>query len=260
MKKTSPESTRSTEPAESEGIRLQKYLSRAGRASRREAERLMLEGRVRVNGKVTQELGVRVVPGRDLVELDGEPVTYGEVRWIAFHKPPGVLTTRSDPHGGRTVYDVLPPELGTLRYVGRLDRPTEGLLLLTNDGDVANGIQHPSRRVEREYLVVANGDVKSASLDALRTGVELEDGPARAASVRIVERSANHTTLRLVLTEGRKREVRRMLLQVGHGVHRLVRLRFGAVKLGDLEAGAWRDLRPDERQALVALAGSKQKG
>ena len=214
----------------------------------------MLAGRVSVNGEVVRELGIRVVQGLDTVEVDGELVTRTEVRWIAFHKPPGVLTTRNDPHGGGTVYDLLPPELGALRYVGRLDGPTEGLLLLTNDGDVANGLQHPSRGVEREYLVVANGDVGRASLAALTHGVDLEDGPARAASARIVERGAYDTTLRLVLTEGRKREVRRMMLEIGHRVSRLVRLRFGTVYLGDLEAGAWRDLEHEEQQSLVALS------
>ena len=214
----------------------------------------MLAGRVSVNGEVVRELGVRVVEGRDTVEVDGELVTSTVVRWIAFHKPPGVLTTRSDPHGGRTVYDLLPPEMGALRYVGRLDRPTEGLLLFTNDGDVANGIQHPSRGVEREYLVVANGEVSRTSLTALTEGVDLEDGPAKAASARIVERGAHHTTLRLVLTEGRKREVRRMMLEVGHGVSRLVRLRFGTISLGDLAAGAWRELGHDEVRSLVALS------
>lgn len=215
---------------------------------------MMLAGRVSVNGEVVRELGLRVVEGRDIVEVDGEVITRTEVRWIAFHKPPGVLTTRSDPHGGRTVYDLLPPELGALRYVGRLDRLTEGLLLLTNDGDVANGLQHPSRGVEREYLVVANGEVSRASLATLTQGVDLEDGLAKAASVRIVERGKLDTTLRLVLTEGRKREVRRMMLEVGHGVSRLVRLRFGTITLGDLKAGAWRELEHDERKSLVALS------
>ena len=217
----------------------------------------MLEGRVCLNGEVVRELGVRVVPGRDTVEVDGEAVTSAELRWIAFHKPPGVLTTRSDPHGGRTVYDLLPPELGALRYVGRLDRPTEGLLLLTNEGDVANELQHPSRRVEREYLVVVNGDVSRGSLEALMIGVDLEDGAARAASARVVARGKHDTTLRLVLTEGRKREVRRMMLEIGHGVRRLVRLRFGTVELGHLEAGAWRDLEHDEVERLVALSGPR---
>ena len=217
----------------------------------------MLAGRVRVNGEVVRELGVRVVEGRDTVELDGELVTTAEVRWVALHKPPGVLTTRSDPHGGKTVYDLLPPELSALRYVGRLDRPTEGLLLLCNDGDVANGLQHPSREVEREYFVVANGDVSQESLAALTRGVDLEDGPARAKSARIVERDELYTTLLLVLTEGRKREVRRMMLAIGHGVQRLVRLRFGTVKLGDLEVGTWRELADDERKSLVALSAKR---
>ena len=214
----------------------------------------MLAGRVKVNGEIVSELGVRVTPGIDAVELDGEAVEISAVRWIALHKPPGVLTTRSDPHGGKTVYDLLPPELAGLRYVGRLDRPTEGLLLFTNDGDVAHGLQHPSREVEREYLVVINGDIGNDDLARLRSGVELEDGLARAHSVYVFERGARDTSLRLILREGRKREVRRMLLSLGHGVRRLVRLRFGTVVLGELGPGEWRDLERDERDSLLALS------
>lgn len=236
----------------SEGVRLQKLISRAGRASRREAERLIVEGRVRVNGHAVRRLGTRVVPGRDRVEVDGEPLSVPAPVWVAFHKPPGVLTTRRDPHGGRTVYDVLPRELASLRYAGRLDRDSEGLLLLTNDGDAAHRLQHPSGGLEREYRVEVAGRVDSADVRRLREGVELEDGPARAHRVAVVEAGPVRSTLDLVLTEGRKREVRRMLGALGHPVRRLRRTRFGPVRLGDLAPGAWRPLEPAEVRALLA--------
>ena len=235
----------------SEGVRLQKYLSRAGRASRREAERLMEAGRVRVNGDVVSELGVRVVPGRDLVELDGQPVTVPPEVWVAFHKPPGVLTTRSDPRGGKTVYDLLPGDLAGLRYVGRLDKDAEGLLLLTNDGEGAHRVQHPSGEIEREYRAEVAGTVGQQVLRSLERGVELEDGMARARRATLVEAGPVSSTVDLVLTEGRKREVRRMMSTVGHHVLRLTRTRFGPVRLGDLAPGAHRQLTADEIEGLV---------
>lgn len=237
----------------SEEMRLQKFLSRAGVASRREAERMMLAGRVRVNGEPAVELGLRVRPDSDTVELDGKKVALAEPRWIAFHKPEGVLTTRSDPHGGTTIYDVLPDDCAGLRYMGRLDRDTAGLLLLTNDGDLAHALQHPSGEVEREYRVEVVGAVGRATLERLTDGVELDDGPARAVRVEVVDRGRAATALLLVLTEGRNREVRRMLEAVGHPVRRLHRLRFGPILLGALAAGAWRPLEAREVSALRAL-------
>ena len=242
-----------------EGIRLQKLLSRAGRASRREAERLMAEGRVRVNGEVVTELGVRVVPGRDVVELDGQPVSdrgAAASTWVAFHKPVGVLTTRRDPHGGATIYDVLPAELRRLKYVGRLDRDAEGLLLLTDDGDAAHRLQHPSGEVEREYRAEVAGTVGPEEIARLIAGVELGDGPAKARRARVVEAGPVTSTVTLVITEGRKREVRRMMSAVGHPVLRLTRVRFGPVGLGDLEAGAWRPLGAAERERLLGRPAS----
>lgn len=171
----------------SEPVRVQKYLSRAGKASRREAEQLMREGRVKVNGAIVTELGTKVDPERDRVELDGVLVTQEAPRWVLFHKPPGVLTTRTDPHGGRTVYDELPGDMSGLSYVGRLDKDAEGLLLLTNDGDLAHGIQHPSGEVEREYWVEAAGVVEQSALRALTQGVTLEDGTARAKRARLLD-------------------------------------------------------------------------
>ena len=237
-----------------EGIRLQKLLSRAGLASRRDAERLIAEGRVRVNGRVVTELGVRVVAGRDVVELDGQPVSDRDAAastWVAFHKPVGVLTTRRDPHGGATIYDVLPADYRRLKYVGRLDRDAEGLLLLTDDGDAAHRLQHPSGEVEREYEAEVAGTIGRGEIDRLLAGVELGDGPARAKRAQILEAGRVRSTVRLVLTEGRKREVRRMMSAVGHPVQRLTRIRFGAVRLGDLEPGACRPLAQEELEQLL---------
>jgi len=238
------------EEPERGGERLQKVLSRAGVASRRAAERMILAGRVRVNGEVVRSLGVRVDPARDRVEVDGVRVEERPVEWILMHKPPGVLTTRRDPHGGRTVYDLLPEELRALPYVGRLDRDTEGLLLLTNDGEASRRLQHPSFSVEREYEVEVARRPGREVLERLRRGVELEDGPARAWRVGVLEEGEGRTTLRLVLREGRKREVRRMMEAVGHRVLRLRRVRFGPVRLGDLRPGGWRRLTEHEIRTL----------
>jgi pseudouridine synthase len=227
----------------------------AGRASRREAERLLLAGRIRVNGQVVTELGTRVTPGIDAVELDGEVVVLPtRTKWIAFNKPPGVLTTRRDPHGGKTVYDILPEQVADLKYVGRLDRPTEGLILFSNEGEMIHGLLHPSRGVEREYRVTVKGVPTRDTLGRLRRGVELDDGPARAKEIALVEGGEREAVVVLVITEGRKREVRRMMEAVGHAVLRLVRVRFGPVALGDLPSGAWRPLTSDETKSLRALA------
>ncbi|MEJ2540127.1 MAG: pseudouridine synthase [Gemmatimonadota bacterium] len=230
-------------------MRLQKFLSRAGASSRREGERLIQAGRVRVNGRVVTELGTRVEPDRDQVELDGESLSLPGFQWILLHKPAGVLTTADDPGGGAIVYDLLPERFHGLRYVGRLDRETEGLLLLTNEGDVLHRLTHPSYQVEREYRAWVEGPVSAATLRRLVDGVELEDGPARA--VRAWSPSASGPDeICLVLTEGRNREVRRMLEAVGHPVRRLVRQRFGPVALGTLAAGRWRELTKEEIHTL----------
>jgi 23S rRNA pseudouridine2605 synthase len=211
----------------------------------------MRAGRVRVNGEVVSEMGVRVVAGRDTVEVDGEVVTIPAVRWIAFHKPVGVLTTRSDPHGDKTVYDVLPEEFTGLRYVGRLDRDAHGLILLTNDGEAANRIQHPSGEVERCYEIEVAGTVDRGAIQELVRGVALDDGPARAKRAELLESGPVSSRVSLVLTEGRKREVRRMLSAVGHPVLKLCRVRYGSVRLGDLKPGAWRELTDAEVETLV---------
>jgi 23S rRNA pseudouridine2605 synthase len=210
----------------------------------------MAAGRVTVNGAVVTELGTKVVADRDVVAVDGEPVGSAATRWVAFNKPPGVLTTRSDPHGGETVYDRLPADHAGLRYVGRLDRDAEGLLLLTNDGDTAHALQHPSGEVEREYWLEVAGTVERPSLRMLLAGVDLDDGPARARRAELLEAGDVTSHLTLVIAEGRKREVRRMLSAVGHPVLRLRRTRYGPIVLGDLARGAWRELDGREVRAL----------
>lgn len=244
-------------------MRIQKYLSRAGVASRREAERLVLEGRVRVNGRLIRELGVAVVPGADRVEVDGRPVVPGEEggvgTWLMLHKPRGVVTTRRDPQGRSTVYGMLPPEYRTLRYVGRLDRDTEGLLLFTDRGELLHRLTHPSFGVEREYRVWVQGTPHRGTLDRLRKGVQLEDGPARAREVRLVRGTQDGAVLQVVMVEGRKREVRRLLEAVGHRVTRLCRVRFGPLRLGGLKAGEWRLLNNHEIRALARAAGVRDQ-
>ena len=223
-------------------MRLQRFLAQAGVASRRAAEALIQEGRVAVNGVRVTQLGTRVDPAHDRVTVDGREVRPLTTEWVALHKPPGYVSTRHDPQGRRTLYDLLPPELAHLFYVGRLDTDSEGLVLLTNDGAIAHRLLHPRYRVERVYEADVEGDPARATLDRLVRGVPLEDGIARALRA---ERLAPGR-VRLTLTEGRKREVRRMLAGVGHPVRRLVRTRYGTVELGSLPVGQWRRLEPHE--------------
>lgn len=230
-------------------MRLQKYLSRAGVTSRRKAEGLIVGGRVSVNGDVITELGTRVDPERDEVSVDGVVAVLAPARWVVFFKPKGLLTTENDPRAGKTIYDVLPANFTGMRYVGRLDRETEGLLLLTNDGDLAHRITHPSFQVEREYQVRTRKKLDRGQVVRLLKGVELEDGPARALRVK-------HTgpqSVTLILTEGRNREVRRMLEAVGHPAVDLRRVRYGPIALGSLEAGQWRELEASEVETLRRL-------
>ena len=244
-------------------MRVQKYVAQAGVASRRQAEALMREGRVAINGVPATEMGTLVTPGADTVAVDGRVVEAAPRRWIVFHKPPGTLCTRADPHGGETIYALLPSWAGALRYVGRLDRDTSGLLLLTNDGDLGFALAHPSGGIEREYVARVKGQVTAKAVRALRQGVELEDGVARPRAVRKVRLPDQEWGVRLVLTEGRKREVRRMLKAVGHAVAELERVRFGPFRLGGLKAGDWRPARRselDQARAAVRRRRGARKG
>jgi pseudouridine synthase len=228
------------------GVRLQKFLSQAGVASRRRSEALIVAGRVQVNGNVVTELGTRVDPRHDRVEVDGARIRPARTAWYALHKPRGYLSTRSDPGGRATLYDLLPEPLHGLFHVGRLDYDSEGLVLLTNDGDTAHRMLHPRFRVPRDYEVELDRNAGADLADRLQAGIELEDGPARAEHA---ERTGPKR-LRLTLLEGRQREVRRMLAALGHDVRRLRRLRYGPVELGALPEGDWRPLSAAELRAL----------
>lgn len=242
------------EPAERPGsrsnrMRLQKFLSRAGVASRRHSETMIRAGRVRVNGAVVTEMGAKVDPSGDRVEVDGRAVDLGERVWVLVHKPPGYVTTRDDPWGRPTVYSLLPADYDGLFHVGRLDLDSEGLLLLTNEGGTANRLLHPRHEVDRVYRVECAGEPAAAVLERLRAGVELEDGPARAHAAERLDDGS----VRVVMREGRKREVRRLFEAVGHPVRRLIRERFGPVSLRGLEPGEWRPLTDAEVAELREL-------
>lgn len=240
-------------------IRLQKHLARAGVASRRGAEQVIAAGRVRINGEVVRELGTRVDPEHDRVEVDGRPVEVAPARWVALYKPRGYVCTRRDPQGRRTVYDLLPAEMGALFTVGRLDADSEGLLLLTNDGDAANRLLHPRYGVQREYVALVVGNPGPQAVKRLREGVDLEDGSARAEDATLID-TEDGVAVRLVLTEGRKREVRRMLAAVGHPVRRLTRIRYDGVGLGPLDPGRWRMLDRREIAGFGKGAGGATAG
>jgi 23S rRNA pseudouridine2605 synthase len=231
----------------STGERLQKVLAQRGYGSRRACEELIAAGRVRVNGQRAR-LGWRVEVDRDHVEVDGHVVSVrpGLVHYL-LNKPAGVVTTVNDTHGRPTVVELVPPEPRVFP-VGRLDAETEGLLLLTNDGELAHQLTHPRFGVEKEYLAQVATPLVTGALRRLRAGVPLEDGPTAPARV-----SQPHPGLvRITIHEGRNRQVRRMLEAVGHPVERLIRVRIGPVTDRRLAPGAWRLLTDDERRALEA--------
>lgn len=236
--------------------RLQKILSTAGVASRREAERLIAQGRVTVNGRAVTTLGARADPQADVVAVDGERVRPEAVRrTVVLHKPRGVVSTLRDPEGRPTVRDLLPQIRERLFPVGRLDIQTSGLLLLTNDGALAAGLQHPRNAVPRVYHAKVRGTPDAATRERMRRGVRLADGMAAASRVRVVESLPTKCWIEIVLAEGRWREVRRLCEAVGHPVEKLCRVRLGPIRLGTLAPGVWRECTPRELVALYEAAG-----
>lgn len=232
-------------------MRVQKILAAAGVASRRGAEELIRAGRVSVNGKPIG-LGDSADPQRDKVAVDGERVRLAAPSYWMLNKPTGVVTTLDDPHGRRAVSDLLPETSGRLYPVGRLDRDSAGLLLLTNDGALTQRLLHPSHQSEKEYRVTVKGDLDEKLVGRLTRGVHLDDGPSAPTRVERVRYDSDDetTTFHLVMTEGRKRQIRRMLLALGRPVKKLVRVRVGPIKLGRLATGTVRPLRDHEIRAL----------
>ena len=234
--------------------RLQRSLARAGFGPRRACEELILAGRVMVNG-TRATLGDRVDPTNDEVRVDGAKINVDpELRTFALHKPRGVTTTMRDAHAERDLTHLLPTDVRVFP-VGRLDRDTEGLLLLTNDGELAHRLTHPRFEIQKEYLAEVDRPPSNRQLAKLRRGVELEDGEARAVEARSAGGAEGRGGVRLVMVEGRKREVRRMLDAVGLPVRRLVRLRIGPIRLGRLRAGELRELGAEDGRASYRAAG-----
>lgn len=237
-----------------EGIRLQKALASAGIASRRASEILIDEGRVEVNGKVVTEQGMRVNPDTDHIRVDGARIPPPRRHmYLVLNKPRGVVSTMDDPEGRPTLTDYLPRTKERLFHVGRLDTETEGLIVLTNDGDFAHRLAHPSYEVPKTYHVQAVGVMDNRTIKRLEKGVTLEDGPVKPDKVKLISRSQNKTLLEITLHEGRNRIVRRMMEAVGHPVDRLARTRIGPIRLGVLPVGETRELSRDELGALLDL-------
>lgn len=242
--------------------RLQKILSQWGIASRRQAEEMILAGRVRLNGEVS-ELGQRADPDRDRIEVDGYPVQPRDrpsLCYLLLHKPLGVVSTCHDPQGRKTVLDLLPPEwqgdLG-LHPVGRLDVQSTGALLLTNDGELTFALTHPSHEIAKTYRVWVRGQPSATSLQQWRGGVFLDGRRTLPAAVQVIHRDPDKTELKIQLREGRNRQIRRVAEQLGHPVLRLHRVAIGAIALGDLPVGGVRSLTPAE---IALLGGKKEVG
>lgn len=238
--------------------RLQKYLARAGIASRRAAETLITAGRVKVNGAVVKELGTKVDGAKDLVVVDGKPaVAPDEKSWFLLYKPPGVVTTLKDPQGRPTIGDYLGSVKTRVFPVGRLDYDAEGALLLTDDGEAANRLMHPRHQVKRVYLAKVKGDPTDASLDKLRGGVRLEDGFAQPNDVTRFDRADKNTWLRIVVSEGRPHLIKRLCAAIGHPVVRLYRPSHAGIPVDGLRPGQLRALTNDEVRRVNAVAEGK---
>jgi 23S rRNA pseudouridine2605 synthase len=237
-------------------VRLQKLLAQSGVASRRKCEELMLAGLVEVDGEVVTRLGTKVDPRTAVVRVDGRrlpPVT--EHVYLVLNKPPGVVSTMSDPQGRPTLSEYVGDRPERLFHVGRLDTETEGLILLTNDGDFAQRMAHPSYEVEKTYVAEVEGVVTRATLKRLRDGVELEDGPVQVRAAKVRSAHGERSLVELVIHEGRNRIVRRLLDHVGHPVRKLTRTQIGPVRLAGLRQGTLRELEDREVGALLDRAG-----
>ncbi|HZU81444.1 MAG TPA: pseudouridine synthase [Polyangiaceae bacterium] len=237
-------------PSDRSSVRLQKVLARAGVASRRAAEQLIAAGRVRVDGRLVTELGTKVDPRADRVEVDGQRIAREAFVYIVLHKPRGTVSTMHDPQGRPTVRELFADAPARVYPVGRLDFNTSGVLLATNDGDFAEGLTHPRRSVPKTYVVKVQGALQPADLDAWRRGVRLDDGPTRPARAKLLRHEGDKTWFELTITEGRNQQVRRMGEATGFRVMRLARTAFAGVRSEGMRPGEWRYLTTEELARL----------
>lgn len=240
-------------PTDEDGlIRLQKFLALSGVASRRRCEELMLDGAVEVDGEVVTRLGTKIDPSTAVIRVEGKrlPPVSDNV-YLVLNKPRGVVSTMSDPQGRRNLGDVVADRPERLFHVGRLDTDTSGLIILTNDGDFAQKLAHPSFEIDKTYVAEVDGVVSKATLKRLRDTVTLEDGPVPVSSVRVVSEHGKRSIVELVIHEGRNRIVRRLLAEVGHPVVKLTRTRIGPIRMGQLKVGEMREVTEDELGTLL---------
>jgi pseudouridine synthase len=237
-------------------MRLAKYLAGAGAASRRKAEQLIVEGRIKVNGVLVTEPGRVINPDLDIIDFDGQILKPQKKIYLMLNKPAGYLSSTYDPHGRPTVMDLLMGIQSRLYPVGRLDLDTRGLLLLSNDGEFTNKIIHPRYHVDKKYQVLVKGQLSEKALRQLSKGVKLEDGLTSPAAVKVLQINTQSTLIEMSIHEGRKRQVKRMLAQVGFPVISLKRTAIAFLDLGNLEEGHYRHLDPHEVKALLDLAES----
>jgi 23S rRNA pseudouridine2605 synthase len=232
-------------------VRLQKFLSEAGVASRRASEKIILEGRVAVNGEKVKELGAKIEPGKDQVTVDGKPVRPRRKIYVALNKPVGVVCSRKDEFERPTIYNLLPAEWGHLHSVGRLDYNSEGLLFLTNDGELSLRLTHPRYGVRKKYLATVEGKVAAETLRQFIRGVWYQGEKYKAEAARLLSASHSQSVVELELAEGKNREVRQLFQSQDHMVKRLQRIQFGKIKLGELRPGKWRALTEPEIKSLL---------
>jgi 23S rRNA pseudouridine2605 synthase len=235
----------------SQTVRLQKYLADAGVASRRASEQIIVSGRVTINGQVVQELGTKIDPIHDKVAVDGRPIRPRRRLYIALNKPPGYICTRQDPEARQTIGDLLPKEWGHLYSVGRLDHDSEGLIFLTNDGQFSLRLTHPRYGARKTYEVTVERRVEKNVLERLLAGVQDQGEVLKVEKARVLSSSNSKSVLELELTEGKNREIRRLLSALGLTIMRLQRTRIGPIKLGELPLGKWRTLTEPEIKSLI---------
>lgn len=236
-------------------IRLQRFLAQAGFASRRRCEGLIAAGKVRVNGTIVRELGTKVDPGRDRVTCDGQRVVAEDKMWLLLNKPRGCVSTASDPQARQTVLDLVGEQGVRLYPVGRLDYHTEGVILLTNDGELANALMHPRRGIARVYHVKLRGIIDPDELDPLRRGVALETGETVSAEVRGLGTTEKHSWVEMTIHQGRNRQIHRMIEAIGGTVLKLVRVSYAGLTAEGVRPGRYRALSQGEINALRKLAG-----